>query len=51
MDVRPFVGIDNLFNERYNSSVITNSFLNLRPYEPSPDREIYGGVTIGFGIR
>ena len=49
-DVRPFLGIDNLFDERYNSSTITNGF-GRRYYEPSPDREIYGGVTIGFGVR
>ena len=49
VDVRPFVGIDNLFNERYNSSAITNAFGG-RFYEPSPDREIYIGLTIGAGI-
>ena len=47
--VRPFVGIDNLFNERYNSSAITNAFGG-RYYEPSPGREIYVGLTIGAGI-
>jgi iron complex outermembrane receptor protein len=50
VDVRPFVGIDNLFNERYNSSAIANAFGG-RYYEPSPDREVYGGFTIGFGIQ
>jgi len=48
--VRPFVGIDNLFNERYNSSAITNAFGG-RYYEPSPGREVYVGLTIGVGIR
>lgn len=46
--VRPFVGIDNLFGERYNSSAITNAFGG-RYYEPSPGREIYGGMTVRFG--
>ena len=50
VDVRPFVGIDNLFDERYNSSAITNAFGG-RYYEPSPGREIYVGLTIGAGIR
>ncbi len=50
VDVRPFVGIDNLFNERYNSSAITNAF-GRRYYEPSPDREIYVGITFGGGVR
>ena len=48
--VRPFVGIDNLFNERYNSSAITNAYGG-RYYEPSPGREVYVGLTIGVGIR
>ncbi len=50
VDVRPFVGIDNLFDERYNSSAITNAFGG-RYYEPSPDREIYVGLTVGAGVR
>ncbi len=49
-DLRPFVGIDNLFGERYNSSTITNAFGG-RYYEPSPGREVYVGMTVGFGIR
>ena len=49
-NVRPFIGLDNLFDERYNSSAITNAFGG-RYYEPSPRREVYGGLTIGFGVR
>ena len=48
-NIRPFVGIDNLFDERYNSSAITNAFGG-RYYEPSPGREVYVGLTIGAGI-
>ena len=50
VDVRPFVGIDNVFDERYNSSAITNAFGG-RYYEPSPGREVYVGLTIGGGRR
>ena len=50
VDVRPFVGIDNLLDERYNSSTITNAFGG-RYYESSPDREIYVGLTIGGGLN
>ena len=50
VEFRPFVGIDNLFDERYNSSAITNAF-GRRYYEPSPDREIYVGITFGGGVR
>lgn len=49
-DFRPFIGIDNLFGERYNSSTITNAFGG-RYYEPSPGREVYVGMTVGFGVR
>ena len=48
VDVLPFLGIDNLFDERYNSSAITNAFGG-RYYEPSPDREVYAGFTLRFG--
>ncbi|MCY3846694.1 MAG: TonB-dependent receptor [Acidobacteria bacterium] len=50
VDFRPFIGIDNLLSERYNSSAITNAF-GRRYYEPSPGREIYGGITLGGGVR
>ena len=50
VEFRPFMGIDNLFDERYNSSAITNAFGG-RYYEPSPDREIYVGITFGGGVR
>ena len=46
---RPFVGIDNLFDERYNGSTIANSLGN-RFFEPSPGREVYVGLTIGANL-
>lgn len=49
-DVRPFIGIDNLFNERYNSSAISNAWGG-RYFEPSPGTEVYAGLTFGFGVR
>ena len=49
-DFRPFIGIDNLFDERYNAWTIANGFGG-RYYDPSPGREVYGGVTVGFGSR
>ena len=39
-----------VFDERYNSSAIVNAFGG-RYYEPSPDREVYVGLTIGAGVR
>ena len=50
VDVQPFVGIDNLLDERYNSSGLANAFGG-RYYRPSPGREIYGGITFGGGVR
>jgi iron complex outermembrane receptor protein len=49
-NIRPFLGFDNVFDKRYNSSAITNAFGG-RYYEPSPGREVYIGLTIGAGLR
>jgi iron complex outermembrane receptor protein len=49
VDILPFLGIDNLFNERYNASTVPNAF-GRRFYEPSAGREFYVGVTIGVGL-
>ena len=45
---RPFFGIDNLFNERYNGSTVPNSAGN-RFFEPSPGRQGYLGLTLDLG--
>ena len=50
VDLQPFFGIDNLLNERYNSTVLTDGFAG-RYYRPSPGREFYVGMTVGGGIR
>ncbi len=50
VDVQPFGGIDNLLDERYNSSGLTNAFRG-RYYRPSPGREIYVGFTLSGGVR
>ncbi len=44
---RPYVGINNLFNERYNSNIRINGF-GARYFEPAPDRNIYAGIVIRF---
>ncbi|GMR21765.1 MAG: TonB-dependent receptor [Acidobacteriota bacterium] len=48
MGFQLFLGVDNLFDERYNASTWTNAFRN-RFFEPAPDRELYVGVEIGVG--
>jgi iron complex outermembrane receptor protein len=46
---RPFLGIDNLFNVRYNASTSPNA-VAARYYEPAPGREVYVGVTLLAGV-
>lgn len=50
VDLRPFFGIDNLFDERYNGSTVPNAFGG-RFFEPSAGRELYFGLTIGAGLH
>lgn len=48
LPLRPFLGIDNLFDERYNGSVVPNAF-GRRYYEPAPGTEVYGGLSLPLG--
>ena len=48
--VSPFVGINNLFDERYNANIRINAFGG-RYFEPAPDRNVYAGVTVRFDFR
>jgi iron complex outermembrane receptor protein len=45
--VRPYIGINNLLDERYNSNIRINAFGG-RYFEPAPDRNVYLGVTANF---
>lgn len=47
--VRPVLGVDNLFDERYNGSVVPNAFGG-RYFEPSPGRTFYGGIRLEGGL-
>ncbi|MGH9163454.1 MAG: TonB-dependent receptor domain-containing protein [Vicinamibacteraceae bacterium] len=47
--IRPFVAIDNVFDQRYNSSAIPNSLAG-RFFEPAPGRELAVGVTIDAAL-
>ncbi|MEX2353375.1 MAG: TonB-dependent receptor, partial [Gammaproteobacteria bacterium] len=42
--ISPFVSVNNIFNEEYNSNVRINAGFG-RHYEPAPLRSYYGGVT------
>lgn len=48
--LRPYVGIDNVFDERYNGSVVPNAFGD-RFYEPAPGVAAYGGLQVPVGSR
>lgn len=50
VEVRPYVGVDNVLDARYNGSTVANS-LGDRFFEPSPSRAIYVGMTIGAGLK
>lgn len=50
LNARPFLGVDNVFGERYNGSIVPNAFGN-RYYEPAAGREIYAGLALSAGVR
>ena len=43
----PFLGIDNVFDARYNASVVVNAFGG-RFFEPAPGRNIYLGFQVQY---
>ena len=45
--VSPFIGLNNLFDEEYNSNIRINAF-GRRYFEPAPERNYYAGVTVNF---
>jgi len=45
--VRPYFGINNIFDESYNSNIRINAFGG-RYYEPAPGRNFYAGVAVNF---
>ncbi|MGD2151901.1 MAG: TonB-dependent receptor, partial [Gemmatimonadales bacterium] len=45
LQVVPFLGINNVFDVRYNSSVVVNATAG-RFYEPAPGRNVYAGFRL-----
>ena len=43
----PFVGINNLFDERYTANVRINAFGG-RYFEPAPERNFYAGISVRY---
>ncbi|MFW6324397.1 MAG: TonB-dependent receptor family protein [Desulfovibrionales bacterium] len=47
--IEPFAGVQNLFDEEYNSNVRINA-RGERYFEPAPGRNHYGGIAIGYEL-
>ncbi len=45
--IAPFLGVQNLFDENYNSNVRINAFGG-RFFEPGPELNVYGGFTVAY---
>ena len=45
--LQPYIGINNLFNQLYNSNIRINAFGG-RYYEPAPERNAYAGIVIRY---
>jgi iron complex outermembrane receptor protein len=45
LEIAPFLGVNNLFDEEYFSNIRINAAAS-RFYEPAPDRHVYGGLSI-----
>ena len=43
--LRPYLGINNLFNEQYNSNIRISAF-GSRFFEPAPTRNLYAGIVV-----
>ncbi len=48
--VSPFIGINNLFDESYNTDIRINAF-GSRYFEPAPELNVYAGVSVNFDLR
>jgi len=46
--IRPYLGVNNIFNERYFSNIRINAFGG-RYFEPAPERNLYVGVVVRYG--
>ena len=45
--IQPYLGINNLFDEKYDSNIRINAFGG-RYFEPAPERNYYAGIVLGF---
>ena len=47
--ISPYLGLNNMFDEKYNSNVRINGFGG-RLFEPAPDLNFYGGITLRYSM-
>lgn len=47
--LEPFAGVNNLFDQRYDSNVRLNAAFG-RYFEPAPERNLYAGVLLSYGF-
>ena len=47
MEIMPYLGINNLFDEEYVGNVRINAF-GRRYYEPAPEFNLYAGINIRY---
>jgi iron complex outermembrane recepter protein len=48
-ELSPYIGLNNMFDEKYNANVRINGFGG-RLFEPAPDFNAYGGLTIRYNL-
>lgn len=46
-EIGPFIGLNNLFGEKYSDNVRLNAAFG-RSFEPAPELEVYGGLSVGY---
>ena len=46
--IRPYVAVNNIFDEQYNSNIRVNA-LGGRYYEVAPERNVFAGIVVDFG--
>ena len=47
IDIEPFVGVNNVFDTAFTANVRINAFGG-RYFEPGPERNVYGGVSVRY---
>lgn len=48
-ELQPFLGVNNLFDENYMGNIRINAAFG-RYYEPAPQRNVYAGVELRYGL-